>query len=100
MRKGVDLIASCWHFAAMPTLTIRNMPDALHEALKERAKKNRRSMNQEVIAELSELAEESHDESKRNRAAQMIALADSLRRELQRTLSAEEIRAAIDEGRR
>lgn len=100
MRKGVDLIASCWHFAAMPTLTIRNMPDALHEALKERAKKNRRSMNQEVIAELSELAEESHDESKRNRAAQMIALADSLRRELQRTLSAEEIRAAIDEERR
>ena len=76
------------------------MPDALHEALKERAKKNRRSMNQEVIAELSELAEEGHDESKRNRAAQMIALADSLRRELQRTLSTEEIRAAIDEGRR
>jgi plasmid stability protein len=100
MRKGVDLMASCWHFAAMPTLTIRNMPDALHEALKERAKKNRRSMNQEVIAELSELAGESHDESKRNRAAQMIALADSLRRELQRTLSAEEIRTAIDEGRR
>jgi predicted membrane chloride channel (bestrophin family) len=76
------------------------MPDAVHEALKERAKKNRRSMNQEVIAELSELAGESYDESKRNRAAQMIALADSLRRELQRTLSAEEIRAAIDEGRR
>jgi plasmid stability protein len=100
MRKEVDLMASCWHFAAMPTLTIRNMPDAVHEALKERAKKNRRSMNQEVIAELSALAGESHDESKRKRAFQMIAMADSLRKELQRTLSAEEIRAAIDEGRR
>ena len=74
MRKGVDLIASCWHFAAMPTLTIRNMPDALHEALKERAKKNRRSMNQEVIAELSELAEEGHDESKRNRGRLTVIL--------------------------
>jgi hypothetical protein len=57
-------------------------------------------MNQEVIAELCELAGESHDESKRNRAFQMIAMADSLRKELQRTLSAEEIRAAIDEGRK
>jgi predicted membrane chloride channel (bestrophin family) len=74
--------------------------DALREVLKEWAKKNRRSMNQEVIVELSELAGESHDESKRNRAFQMIAMADSLRKELQRTLSAEEIRAAIDEGRK
>jgi hypothetical protein len=74
--------------------------DALREVLKEWAKKNRLRMNQEVIAELSELAGESYDESKRNRAFQMIAMADSLRKELQRTLSAEEIRAAIDEGRK
>ena len=84
----------------MPTLTIRNVPDDLHVALKERAKKNRRSVNQEVIAELSEAAVGSQQEDKGNRAMQMIALAGELRKELQRTLSAEEIRAAIDEGRR
>ena len=37
----------------MATLTIRNLPDELHAILKERARQNRRSLNQEVIAELS-----------------------------------------------
>ena len=83
----------------MPTLTIRNVPDDLHEALKERARKNRRSVNQEVIAELSEVAVGDQEMGKRNRAMQMIALAGELRKELQRTLSPEEIRVAIDEGR-
>jgi plasmid stability protein len=84
----------------MPTLNIRNVPDDLHEALKERARKNRRSVNQEVIAELSEVAGGVLDGGKGKRAMQMIALAGELRKELQRTLSADEIRAAIDEGRR
>lgn len=84
----------------MPTLTIRNVPEELHQALKERAKKNRRSVNQEVIAELGEVAGGSQEEGKRNRAMQMIALVGELRKELQGTLSAEEIRVAIDEGRR
>ncbi len=84
----------------MPTLTIRNVPDELHAALKERARKNRRSVNQEVIAELSEVAGGSEEEGKRGRAMHMIGLAGELRKELQRTLSVEEIRTAIDEGRR
>lgn len=84
----------------MPTLTIRNVPEELHQALKERAKKNRRSVNQEVIAELGEVVGGSQEEGKRNRAMQMIALVGELRKELQGTLSAEEIRVAIDEGRR
>lgn len=36
----------------MAALTIRNLPDELHARLKEQAKRNRRSLNQEVIAEL------------------------------------------------
>lgn len=75
------------------------MPEALHEALKERAKKNRRSVNQEVIAELSDACDGFLD-GKNNRAMEMIAIAAKLRAELKNTLSAEEIRAAIDDGRR
>jgi plasmid stability protein len=38
----------------MATLTLKNVPDDLYAALKESAKRNRRSLNQEVIAELAE----------------------------------------------
>jgi plasmid stability protein len=37
----------------MATLTLRNVPDDLYAALKESAKRNRRSLNQEAIAELA-----------------------------------------------
>jgi len=84
----------------MANLTIRNIPDELHERLKERAKQNRRSLNQEVIAELGARLGESADTGKRQRVWQMIHLAAELRKELGTPLSAEEIRAGIDEGRR
>lgn len=45
----------------MATLTLRNVPDELYAALKESAKRNRRSLNQEAIAELAR-ARETHDE--------------------------------------
>lgn len=34
----------------MKTLTIRNLPDELHARLKDRARRNRRSLNGEVVA--------------------------------------------------
>lgn len=34
----------------MPTLTIKGMPDVLYRRLKSRAKGNRRSLNQEILA--------------------------------------------------
>jgi antitoxin FitA len=36
----------------MATLTIRNVPDDLYQRLKELAKRNRRSLNQEVVVQL------------------------------------------------
>lgn len=80
----------------MATLTIRNVPEALHDTLKERARKNRRSVNQEVIAELME----KHGTAADERTKRMLALARELREEGQISLSAQEIREAIDEGRR
>lgn len=84
----------------MATLTIRNLPDGVHGALKEQAKRNRRSLNQEVIAELGGRHGVSDDAAKRERVRQMIALVTELRKELIVPLTAEEIRAGIEDGRR
>jgi plasmid stability protein len=43
-----------WNHVAMPTLTIKGLPDRLHEVLKMSAERNRRSLNSEVIARLEE----------------------------------------------
>ena len=36
----------------MATLTLKNIPDALHELLKESAERNRRSLNSEILIRL------------------------------------------------
>ena len=38
----------------MPTITIRNVPEALHQRLKARAKAHRRSLNAEALTVLDE----------------------------------------------
>jgi plasmid stability protein len=38
----------------MPTITVKNVPTALHKALKSRAKARGRSLNREIIATLEE----------------------------------------------
>ncbi len=83
----------------MKTMTIRDVPDELHAALKSRARTNRRSLNQQVIAELSHSgALESADERKRRVEAE-IRLTEELRSRMKRFLTAEEIDAAKREGR-
>ena len=82
----------------MPTLTIRNVPEDLHARLKEQARRNRRSLNQEVIAELDAIQQVS-GERKSTRAEEMIAKANELRRGIKRFMTAEEIDAAKVEGR-
>ena len=48
---------------AVPTLYLRDVPEALYKGLKRRARRNRRSMNAEAIAILQEtLAAERADE--------------------------------------
>ena len=45
----------------MPTITVRNVPDHVHQHLKRRAEEHRRSLNQEVIRVLEETVAESSD---------------------------------------
>jgi plasmid stability protein len=39
----------CAHLQPLPTLTIKGVPPELHEKLKERAERHRRSMNSEPL---------------------------------------------------
>lgn len=84
----------------MKTITLRNVPDELHASLVVRAQANRRSLNQEVIAELSgECSVETENESKA-RVEREIKRAAELRSRIRgRYLTAAEIDAAKREGR-
>lgn len=84
----------------MATLTIRNLPEGLHAVLKERAQRNRRSLNQEVINELSAATGSGNTDSARQRWEQANALVDKMRANMTQLMTAEEIDAAIREGRR
>ena len=84
--------------ACMATLTIRNIPDEVHERLKAQAKRNRRSLNQEVIAELlerqdGEVAEREHFVN------QMIAESQAVYAAVKKPMTTEEIRRSMEEGR-
>ena len=78
----------------MATLTLRNVPDELYERLKADATRNRRSLNQEAIAQLEQTA------PRPRTSEEMIAI---MRRARERVpglwLTPEEIDAAITEGR-
>lgn len=83
-------------------MTIRGVPEEVHRSVMERARCNRRSLNQQVIAELSEAVDApaiDEAERKRRRAEEMIRAAERVRAKMPRFMSAEEIDAAKKEGR-
>lgn len=92
-------MAFCSQNAFMATLTIRNLPEELHETLKIRAKRNHRSLNQEVIAELSHAATVETAEDRRVRVEQEISEIDALRARAKGFLTADEIDQVKREGR-
>lgn len=83
----------------MKTMTIRDLPDELHAALKARARSNRRSLNQQVIEELSRSGIPETLDEKRLRVEREIREAAALRSRATGFLTAEEIDAAKREGR-
>lgn len=94
----LDLVAECMQSACMATITIRNFPDEVHERLKQQAKRNRRSLNQEVIAELLERQERGVAERERF-VSQMIAESQAVCAAVKKPMSTEEIRRSMEEGR-
>jgi plasmid stability protein len=79
----------------MPTLTIKGLPDAVYERLKEQAETHRRSLNGEIIVCLERAVS-----ATRFDAATWLAEARAFRQELAITpLSDAELRAARQAGR-
>ena len=98
------MIAKCMQIASMANLTIRNLPDDLHRKLKERAKRNRRSLNQEAIEELAAFREwPMSDGDERSKARERMLLAeeriDQLRKSMNGFMSSQEVAKARTEGR-
>lgn len=88
----------------MKTLTVRGLPKEVHEALQVRARLNRRSVNQQVIAELvggvGSLDDEAEEVRKRQRAERILAEVERIRGGMARFLSASEIDEGIGDGRK
>ena len=62
------------------TITLKNIPDSIHLALKRAAESNRRSLNGEVIARLEQTLAQRQD-----RASQHLARAQQLRDSLSKS---------------
>ncbi len=60
----------------MATLTIKKLPDVLHERLKRQARQNRRSLNNEVIVLLEQALARSAPEAAGNRLEQHFGTVD------------------------
>lgn len=78
----------------MVNITIKNIPDEVYEKLKDRAKRNRRSINNEVIHLI-----ESQFRANQVNAEEVLYKARKFRSKLKGSLTTEEIEAAINEGR-
>ncbi|MBO6793615.1 MAG: Arc family DNA-binding protein [Balneolaceae bacterium] len=78
----------------MANITIKNIPDEVYEKLKDRAKRNRRSINNEVIHLI-----ESQFRANQVNAEEIRYEAEKFRQKIKRSLTTEEIEAAINEGR-
>ena len=86
----------------MATLTIRNLPAEVHARLREQAKRNRRSLNQEIIAELARVSGQSEPDRvgiARERMSRAIRETEKIRAGMKRFMTAREIDEAIEEGR-
>lgn len=78
----------------MPTLTIKRVPEELHERLKAQAERHRRSMNNEVITILERALS-----SSRPSADEAIARAEALNDRIGKTFDADLIERGKREGR-
>lgn len=78
----------------MANLTIKNLPDDVHQKLKQQAAEHQRSLNSEVIFCLKQAIQPT-----RRSAEEIIAEARRLKQGIKGSLTIEEIDAAINEGR-
>lgn len=78
----------------MANITLKNIPDKDYELLKERAKRNQRSINSEII-----VAIKNHLHLEKPSPDEILAKAREFRNKIKVKLSLDEIENAINEGR-
>lgn len=78
----------------MPSITLKNLPEALHQRLRESAARNHRSINGEVLAALDQYVSQ-----QRPGRAQLLADIRTLRQETSLYVTEEELERAKNEGR-
>ena len=78
----------------MPSITLKNLPDALQQRLRESAARNHRSINGEVLAALDQYVS-----LQRPGRAQLLADIRTLRQETALYVTEEELDRAKNEGR-
>ena len=78
----------------MPTLTLKGLPEELHERLKEQAARHRRSMNSEALTILEQALMPT-----RRSAEEAIARAEALNRRIGKTFDPKLIEEGKREGR-
>jgi plasmid stability protein len=76
-------------------ISIKGIPMDVYETIKKRAERNHRSMNNEIINLLSNV----NENDQLNRYNSVLQNVKELKKDCRGTLSPEEIRAAIEEGR-
>ncbi len=73
------------------TLTLRNVPEEVVRALRERARRNKRSVQKELLSIVTQ--------SMIDRTSALAQIAELRRRHLRKGMTLSEIHRAIDEGR-
>ncbi len=81
----------------MATLTLHNIPDALHHTLKRLARMHHRSVDEEAVAVFEQVLPK--EPSRAAVVARIIQETDEARSRMKRFLTDEEIEAAKEEGR-
>lgn len=79
----------------MPTITVRDVPDYVHQQLKRRAEDNRRSLNQEVLQVLEEAV---GDKTESDRRAARQACRAEQKRTPSWSLDSSELKRVMREG--
>jgi plasmid stability protein len=78
----------------MPSITLKNIPETLHQRLRESAERNHRSINGEMLAALDQYVSQ-----QRPNKAQLLTDIRTLRQETALYVTEEEIDRAKKEGR-
>ena len=91
------IVVMGWHCHGMASLTLHNIPDALHATLTRLARRHHRSVDEEAVAVFEQALPQ--EPSREEEIARIIKETDEARSRMTRFMTDDEIDAAKAEGR-